>query len=265
MILLALAYAAGMLAVHRKGSWWPTERAACWMAGVIAASVAGHGPLAAAAHHDPDAHMVAHLLLGMIAPLLLVLGAPVTLALRALPVRAARRLSRLLRSRPVRALTHPVTAAVLNAGGLWLIYLTDLHRAGGLVPWHILASGYLFTAAIVGVDPAPHRPGRVVRAAALIGFLAAHGILAKHLNSPLMYYGGDAVDLVLISLFCREWYRAADPHGPRTRRIPATRPPRVPWRLPDELRTAPAPSTPSGPSRSAAGPGQPIRATPANR
>ncbi|WP_306211687.1 cytochrome c oxidase assembly protein [Actinoplanes sp. RD1] len=238
MILPALLYAAGMLAVHRKGSWWPTERAACWMAGVLAASLAVHGPLAAAAHHDVAAHTVAHLLLGMTAPLLLVLGAPVTLALRALPVPQARALSHLLRSRPVRVVTHPVTAAVLNAAGLWAIYLTGLHRATGLVQLHILASGYLFTAAIIGVDPAPHRPGRTVRAAALIGFLAAHGILAKYLGSPLMYYGGDAIDLVLIVLFCREWYQAADPHHRRSRRIPGTRPPRVPWRLPDELRTA---------------------------
>jgi putative membrane protein len=238
MILLALAYAAGLLAVRRKGGWWPPGRAACWAAGVLAASAAVHGPLAAAAHHDATAHTVAHLLLGMTAPLLLVLGAPVTLALRALPVRRARHLSHLLRSRPVRLITHPVTAAVLNGGGLWLIYLTDPHRTTGLVQWHILASGYLFTAALIGADPAPHRPPRAVRAAALIGFLAAHGALAKYLDSPLMYYGGDAIDLVLIVLFCREWYRATDPlRRHPAPRIPAARPPRVPWRLPDDLRT----------------------------
>ncbi|MEV0901648.1 cytochrome c oxidase assembly protein [Actinoplanes sp. NPDC049802] len=215
-------------------------RIACLAAGLATAAAAVTGPLAGAAHHDFTAHMTGHLLLGMIAPLLLVLAAPVTMVLRALPVGAARRLTRFLNSRPVRMVTHPVPAAALNAGGLWLLYTTGLHHAIGSHPavhFHVLASGYLFTAAVIGVDPAPHRPGHPVRAAALIGFLAAHAVLAKHLyghpppgvpmdearaGAELMYYGGDLADLVLIVVFCHQWYRAA---GAR-------------WRLPAELRTA---------------------------
>ena len=79
------------------------------------------GPLADAARTAFTPHMAAHLLLGMAAPLLLVLAAPVTLALRALPVARARTLSRLLRTPPVRAVTRPVVAGTLNAGGLWVL------------------------------------------------------------------------------------------------------------------------------------------------
>jgi putative membrane protein len=257
----AVVYVIGVVAALRRGRWWPVERAACWIAGLVAAAAASTGPLPRSAHHDFSAHMAGHLLLGMIAPLLLTLAAPVTLALRALPVRHARTLARVLGGPPVRVLTHPVTAAILNGGGLWALYTTGLYRTMGEHPWihvlvhtHVLVAGYLFTAAVIGVDPAPHRPGRSTRAVALVGFLAAHAILAKHLyahppagvpagdahsGAQLMYYGGDLVDVVLIVIFCREWYRAVDPRGrvgdvgPR---VPNVRPPgRPPWRVPEEF------------------------------
>lgn len=92
-------------------------------------------PVASAAHSSFTAHMLGHLLLGMIAPLMLVHSAPVTLALRALPVQAARVLSRVLRSPGARVLTHPVVAGMLNAGGLWLIYATDLFQVMHVSRW----------------------------------------------------------------------------------------------------------------------------------
>jgi putative membrane protein len=234
LLLAVAAYLAGVAAAHRRGRRWPIGRTACWCAGLVAAAAALSGPIAAAEHRDFAAHMAGHLLLGMTAPLLLVLGAPVTLLLRALPVQRARTVSRLLATRPVRLVTHPVTAAALNASGLWLLYSTSLypdmadHRwLHVLVHVHVLLAGYLFTTAVVGVDPAPHRPGRRTRAAVLIVFLGAHAILAKYLyghppagvsvadgrvGAELMYYGGDAIDIVLIALFWRQWYVATDPH-----------------------------------------------------
>jgi putative membrane protein len=263
LLAAAVAYLVAVVAVYRRGGWWPTRLTACWLTGLAAAAGALIGPLATAAHHDFTAHMAGHLLLGMTAPLLLVIAAPVTLALRALPVGRARMLSRLLVGGPVRVVTHPVTAAVLDAGGLWLLYTTGLYRAMGEYLWvhavvqvHIVVAGYLFTAAMIGIDPAPHRPGRPTRVAVLILFLAAHGILAKYLyghppagvpagagraGAELMYYGGDSLDLALIVAFCRQWYRATDP-GRRSAtvmpRIGTVRPLRRPWRLPDEFRTA---------------------------
>ncbi len=233
--LLALlgGYLAAVVTARRRGRRWSWWRTVAWCTGLAVTAVGLLGPTATAAHHDFTAHMAGHLLVGMLAPLLLVLAAPLTLLLQALPVHRARRLSRLLRHRSVRALTHPVTAAVLNAGGLWLLYTTGLYQATGehealhvLVHLHVLGSGYLLTAALIGVDPAPHRPDFLSRAVVLVLFLAAHAVLAKYLYAHppagvpadqarragmLMYYGGDLIHVVVITLLCRQWYAAARP------------------------------------------------------
>ena len=64
----------------------------------------------------------------------------------------------------------------------------------------------------------PNRPRPAVRAAVLVAVAASHAVLAKHLyGSPpagvpptsaeqgamLLYYGGDAMELVLAALLCR--------------------------------------------------------------
>ena len=120
------------------------------------------GPLASAAHHDFQPHAVTHLLLGMLAPLLLCLSAPITFAFRTLRRPAARRLSRLLRSKPARVLTEPAIAATLNVGALGLLYTTTLFAAMHanrlvhvLVHLHMAVAGYLFTISIISVDPLP--------------------------------------------------------------------------------------------------------------
>ncbi len=225
---------------------WPRDRTLLWLAGNIAVAVALGGPLAAAADDSFIAHAVTHLLLGMIAPLLLVLGAPVTLLLRALPVGRARRLSRALRSLPVRVLTEPTVAAALSVGGLWLIYTTDLYLAVQRVPeMHLLAhvhmflAGYLFTVVMISVDPLPHRRGHLHRSIVLILALAGHDALAKFLyahppvtvpgpdaeiGAMIMYYGGDLVDVVLMILVCAQWFRC---RSRRPRTMPTLQPSRA--------------------------------------
>jgi putative membrane protein len=220
----ALLYPVGVV---RSAGHWPWARTAAWYAG-LAAATAGLLPTG-----DFTAHAAGHLLLGMVAPLLLVLAAPVTLALRALPASRARLLGRALRSAPARVLTHPAVAGVLDVGGLWLLYTTDLYALAARHPAvhlavqaHVLFAGYLFTAALVGVDPAPHRPRPAVRAAVLVLAAAAHAVLAKHLyaappagvadaraGAMLMYYGGDAVEVVLAVLLCRDWLARSLPRS----------------------------------------------------
>jgi putative membrane protein len=233
-----VAYLAGVAGSHRRGRPWHPGRSVLWCAGVVAAAASVAGPLAAAAHEDFTAHMWTHLLGGMIAPLLLVLAAPVTLALRTLAVTPARRLSRMLRSAPARTLAHPVPALILSTGGLWLIYLTPVFAAMRTAPLahlvvhaHLLAAGYLFTAAIIDSDPRPHRSARPLRAGVLLVAVAAHGILAKHLyasppsgvtdaaaaeGAQLMYYAGAGVEAAIIVIFCAQWYRAAGKRMLRT-------------------------------------------------
>jgi putative membrane protein len=255
LLVAAFAYAGGIRAARYRRRSWPAGRAACWYAGLTAAAATLSGP---AAGPGFVGHMGGHLLLGMVAPLLLVLAAPGTLALRALPVRHARRLSRILATPAVRVLTHPVTAVTLDAGGLWLLYTTGLYPAMMhepavhlVVQVHVLTAGLLLAYAVAGVDPIAHRPRHPVRAVALLVFLAAHAILAKYLyghppagvpgpegrdGAELMYYGGDLADLALVTIFCWQWY------DPARFRVGGRRPPQ-PWRLPAEVPFPAAPGT----------------------
>jgi putative membrane protein len=224
LLLAGLCGYAGLVLLPRRRRPWPGWRTASWFAGLGTAGLATLGP---PARDGFVAHSAGHVLLGMVAPLLACCAAPLTLLLRALPVRAARPVSRVLRSRPAAAVSHPVTALLLAGGGLWLLYATPLYGFAVsdpavqiVVHAHVFAAGYLLTAALAGPDPAPHRAAPPLRAAVLVAYLAAHGILAKflyahppagvppdqaHTGAMLMYYGGDAVDLVLIVLMCRQW------------------------------------------------------------
>jgi putative membrane protein len=231
-VLAVVAYALLVVRARGRGRAWPLARTSSWVAGCLLATAAVAGPLRDAAMTSGTAHMAGHVLLGMLAPLLLVLGAPVTLVLRALPATSARRLVRLLRSRPVRLLTEPAVAALLDVGGLWLLYGTPLLDVAHAHPWvdvavhaHVLLAGYLFTAVLVGPDPLPHRRGTRHLLAVLVLALAAHDVLAKRLYATaagpdlldeqrgalVMYYGGDAVDLALAVLVCARWYRRTRP------------------------------------------------------
>jgi putative membrane protein len=215
--LLVIAAAVYVAASSRRS--WPAGRTACWLLGVSVAAVAllptGH-------EHDLTGHVAGHLLLGMVAPLLLVWSAPATLALRSLPRHRARALSRLLRSRPVAIATHPAVAALLDTGGMWLLYRTDLYTAAAARPAlmafvhvHMLLAGYLFAFSITGRDPAPHRASLGVRAAVLVVAVAAHDVLAKLLYAgppagaetaaQLVYYGAAPVHLALFVLLGRKW------------------------------------------------------------
>jgi putative membrane protein len=236
-LVAVAAYAVLVARARRRGRAWPPARTVAWLAGCVCTLAAVTGPLATASTRSWTAHMAGHLLLGMLAPLLLVLGAPVTLALRALSAGPARRLVRVLRSRPLRVLTEPAVAALLSVGGLWLLYATPLlavahtnQAVGLLVHAHVLLSGYLYTAVLVGRDPLPHRRGTTHLLVVLVLALAAHDVLAKSLyaygyapmvmsdlqeGAQLMYYGGDAVDVLLAVLVCRRWYRSGARSGDR--------------------------------------------------
>jgi putative membrane protein len=93
---------------------------------------------------------------------------------------------------------------------------------------HMLGAGYPFTASLIGTDPDPHRASYRTRAVVLIASLAGHDILAKALyatppadvteaqaqvGAMLMYYGGDAIDLIIITIFCHRWYRSTRPRA----------------------------------------------------
>ncbi|WP_328464730.1 cytochrome c oxidase assembly protein [Actinoplanes sp. NBC_00393] len=221
---------------------WSRWRAAAFQAGCLVLLVG----LALPAHTMTE-HMRGHLLIAMIAPLGLVLGAPVTLLLRTLPVSAARRLSRLLRSRPARFVAHPVTALALVIGGLPLLALPSAH-AHPLITAHFVLAGCLFAWVIAGPDPAPHRPSVPVRLILLGLAIAAHAVFSQVLYATattddqrtaatLMYYGGDLAELALAfavvqsrttrKVVSSAWGEPGARSGPRCR---PGRPPRFGWR-----------------------------------
>ena len=225
-------YLAAVRAGRQRGRPWPVRRTAAFAAGALAVAVAVSPGAMHAAHGDLRVHMVQHVALGMLAPVALVLGAPVTAALRALPVHAARRLARALRSAPVRAVSHPVSALGLNLGGMAVLYATPLygHMAHSALPHtavhlHVLLAGCLFTwAVLAGPDPAPHAAPMGVRLGTLFASIAGHAVLAKLMFARLwpsgvadaaetqaaaqvMYYGGDLAEAVLLGVLLAAWYR----------------------------------------------------------
>ncbi len=235
---LAVAYLlAGRAAALRGRTDWPPRRTVAWLTGCGLGLAAGAGPLARAAESSFTAHTAVHLLLGMLVPLLLVLGAPGTLVLRAVPAATGRRLTRLAGSAALRPAVHPVVAALIVTVPMALLYwdagaLALLHHPviGPLLHIHFVVAGALFAHAVVGVDPNPHRAAVWVRGGAIAGSIAVHAVVAKHLYATagtgawpdgaeqaaqLMYYGGDAVHVLLLGVFCAQVYREA---GRRLRR-----------------------------------------------
>ncbi|WP_430119136.1 cytochrome c oxidase assembly protein [Paenibacillus solani] len=233
IFVMIFIYIAAALISNRNYRTWPTHRYICWLAGAACIGLSLSGPLARLAHTNFTAHMVGHLLLGMLGPLLIAFSAPMTLLLRTLPVPVSRRITNGLKNQAIRTLMHPATASVLNIGGLWVLYTTGLYMLMHhnpslhiLIHIHIFAAGYFFTVSLIYVDVTPHRYSYRVRAVILIIAIAGHGILSKHiyvqppqgvpaeqgrLGSMLMYYGGDAIDLILVFWLCMQWYKSARP------------------------------------------------------
>jgi cytochrome c oxidase assembly factor CtaG len=164
-------------------------RMICFGAGLLAIVVAVDGPPDALAGVSFSAHMVQHLLLQLVAAPLLLLGAPLSLLLRADPPWLRRRaLVRLLRSRPVRVLAHPLVAVGLFTVVLVGSHLTPFYNLTLEQEWlheleHVafLVTALLFWWPAIGVDPAPHRLGYPAR------------LLYLFLDMPVMAYLGLAI------------------------------------------------------------------------
>ncbi|MGP4040066.1 cytochrome c oxidase assembly protein [Gracilibacillus sp. D59] len=224
-----IIYFLAIVISHQKQRTWPVYRTLFWVTGSTFAMIAVAGPLAERAHLDFTIHMLVHLLLGMLAPLLMVLAAPITLIVRALPVQHAKLLTKWLRSRFVHIISDSIVASILNIGGLWLLYTTDLFTAMHenmilyvVIHLHVFLAGYLFTISIIYIEPTAHRKSYLYRSIIMVLALAGHGILAKYMyanppigvpsyqaeiGSMLMYYGGDLVDLIIIFILCSQWYK----------------------------------------------------------
>lgn len=226
-LLISALYIIPLL-VNKK---WPKTLLVYWLIGAACIAFSITGSLAHDAHHHFTAHMLVHLLLGMVAPLFFVLAKPVALLISTLPTTVARRVMRFFKMPYIRLIGHPITASLLNIGGLWLLYTTDLYammHASVFVHYvihlHIFLAGYVFTHVILSIDFYPHRASWRLRAIVLILAIAGHNVLAKWIYAnPLqmisqqqaetgaiwMYYGGGIIELAIIILLCYEQYQSA--------------------------------------------------------
>lgn len=229
--LLAVLYFWGYWHLRRRGRPWPLWRVAIFSLAAIAVMFVLSPPLAQWAHHDFRGHMVIHLIIGMIAPLGLVMAAPITLMLKCIPRTCGRFWVWFVLLPPIRLLSHPITATLLNVGGMYALYMTDLYTYMLQSPdfslwlhWHFIIAGCLFTWAIAGPDPAPLRPAIGLRFGTLFISMVAHATLAKwmyqfHLpptmplkevqqGAELMFYVGELAEAVLAYRLVRQWARS---------------------------------------------------------
>ncbi|WP_084591247.1 cytochrome c oxidase assembly protein [Ureibacillus sinduriensis] len=226
--VLIIGYMAMVYRTNKKYRKWPGIRITFWVIGVLTVALAVAGPIAEQAHASFTAHMAIHLLLGMLGPLFLVLSTPMKLLLRSVPIAMGRFIGKILKNTYIRWITHPIIAALLNFGGLWILYGTNLyilmHSSSLLyffVHVHVFLAGYVFTLSMIYMEVTVHRTSFRLRAIVLILAMASHSILSKwiYANPPtgvetsdaqrggmLMYYGGDAIDLILVIILCYQYF-----------------------------------------------------------
>jgi putative membrane protein len=241
LLLAGILYLRAFVRVRRRRVGWSLLQAISFLAGLVAIAAAVLPPVAS---HDEEfpVHVTQHLLLAMAAPLLLALSAPVTLMLRTLRPDGRRRVARALHLPLVRVVAHPLAAALVDLVPLYVLYLTPLYgyslahpTTHELLHAHFLLAGCLFTWAVVGADPVPGRASIRTRSIVIVLAFAAHATLAKlmyargpdtagaaevsdhawRVGAQLMWYGGDAIELVLVAAFALQWYRL---EGRRLRR-----------------------------------------------
>ncbi|MFF1306330.1 cytochrome c oxidase assembly protein [Streptomyces sp. NPDC058307] len=231
VLLATVGYLTAAGRLRRRGDSWPLARDVSFAAGGLGTvwALLGEpwgGPF--------TQHVVRHLVVGMAAPLLFVAAHPLTLALRALsPGAVRRRLVAFAHSGAVGLLLFPPLAAVLDVGGVWLLYRTELFAATAHRPLlhsavqvHMAAAGVLFTFAVCGLDPMRRRWSLAVRGATVLAAGTAHAVLARtlysrpppgtafttadlHIGARWMYYGGDLVEAGLAVLMGVAWYAGA--------------------------------------------------------
>lgn len=230
-ILIIFLYVYAVSNSNRVYRNWPYYRTLIFIMGILIVASALIGPIAEKSHTNFVYHMYSHLLLGMLGPLLIALSAPMTLLLRSIPVKVARKVSWLLKSKYIQTVCHPIVASLLNLGGLWLLYTTNLFEAmhhsyllAFFVHLHIFLAGYLFTISIIYIDPTPHRTSFKMRSIVIIFYMAGHSILSKwiYINPPsgvskheaevggmTMYYGGDFIDVVIVIILLYQFYNSS--------------------------------------------------------
>jgi cytochrome c oxidase assembly factor CtaG len=120
-------------------------------------------------------HMVLHLTLIMVVPALLVLGHPLTVLAGAGSPRSQQRTRRILRSRPLTVITHPVSGLLVYSVTIIGTHLTGFMDQMALHSWLMtgeqvlyVVAGYLLLLPLLGEEPIRPAPSYLVRLIVLV-------------------------------------------------------------------------------------------------
>jgi cytochrome c oxidase assembly factor CtaG len=193
--LAAGAYGWGVVRLSRRSRRWSPGRTAAFSVGLATVLFATQSGLAVYDTALFSVHVVQHVLLGVAAPFLLALGAPITLALQSCARPTQLGLLWLLRSAPVRVLTHPLVGFTVFALTLYVLYFTPLYELSLRNDWvhaavhvHFLLAGSLFFWTVIGLDPIAHRipfGARLIIVLLTVPFHAFLGIALLTGSTPL--------------------------------------------------------------------------------
>lgn len=215
LIVMVALYIRGVLALSRRGDRWPVSRTIFFALGISVADFAVNGGLGVYSQVAFSFHMVAHMALATLAPIGIALGAPITLALRTLPIgrfpqeRGIRGYAlALLHSRYAKFFTNPIVAMLVFDGSMFALYFTDLfrwlmsyHFGHVFMELHFFIAGFLFFAAIIGVDPVPNKLPFIARIVVIFAAMSIHAFFSVSLMSS-----GTLVDGGYFTSLERPWW-----------------------------------------------------------
>ena len=229
------AYARGVRRLAARGRRWPVARSVSWAAAMVASVLATQSGIGRYDDQRLTIHMIQHLLLGMVVPFAAVCAAPLTLALQSGGPGTSGLVRRALRHPVARVLTNPVVTWVLFGGGMVALYLTPLLGLAARNGWvhlavhvHLVVSGSLFLAGLVGSDPSPHpipHGARLLVVLTAVPFHAFLGLAMTSASAPLapdaypslsdqrtaagLLWGmGELFTLAVAAVVVRRWYLA---------------------------------------------------------
>ena len=197
-------YIRGYLTIRKKGGEWPVMRVIWWVTGMALLVYVTCGGPVVYGRVLFSGHMIQHMLLVMVVPLPMVLGAPITLLMRAAPARqdGSRGFREwiliLIHSRYLRFWAHPIVASINFAGSLVVFYWGGLmwpalktHVGHEIMIIHFLAAGYLFSAALVGIDPGTKRYPPAISFLILLITMAFHAFFGISIMGATILIEGD--------------------------------------------------------------------------
>ena len=255
-LLGLVAYAAGVVRLHRRGDRWPVGRTIAFVLGLLTVLLVTGTGVGGYGMRLFSVHMLQHMVLSMLSPVLLLMGAPITLALRTLP--GGRRgprgvLLAVVHSRAARVLTSPLVTLPLFLGSLYGLYFTSLFDIAMSTWWghdwmlgHFIVVGLLFFWPIIAIDPSPRHTAhglRILELLAATPFHAFFGIAVMMSTHPVVGFFthtasgwglspsndqntagsiawafGEVPTALLVTLIAISWARASDREARRTDR-----------------------------------------------